>query len=167
MLEIVNERGQIIGVAPRSEIHGNPALMHRVVHVVVLDKDGNILLQKRSMKKDVAPGRWDTSVGGHVDPDEGLKDAALREMFEELGVRLELEFMYRYIHSNPYETEMVHTYRAFWDENAKEKLSCNPDEIDELKFWSIEDIKSVLKNETLSDNFKDEFEKYLAWRERE
>ena len=80
-LEIVDYKGEVIGSAPRSEIHGNPSLIHRVVHVLVLNKKGEILLQKRSRNKDVAPGRWDTSVGGHVGIGEDLVSSSKREMF--------------------------------------------------------------------------------------
>jgi isopentenyldiphosphate isomerase len=108
-LEIVNREGHVLGVAPRSQVHGDPTLMHRVVHVLVFDRQGRVLLQKRSMSKDVAPGRWDTSVGGHVDPGETLRQAFEREMQEELGIRAQAEFLYSYVHTNPLETELVHT----------------------------------------------------------
>ena len=84
-LEIVNEKGEIIGSAQRSEIHGNPSLMHKVVHVLVFNREGDLLLQKRSQNKDVAPGKWDTSVGGHVEAGEDLLGSCKREMLEELG----------------------------------------------------------------------------------
>jgi isopentenyldiphosphate isomerase len=157
LLEIVNERGEIIGVAPRSEIHGDPSLMHRVVHVLVFNRRGDLLLQKRSVKKDVAPGRWDTSVGGHVDPGETLEEAASREVFEELGIEAASEFLYSYVHTNPYETEMVHTFRCVHEGG----FSFNTDEIDEVRFWSIPEIMEQMDGEALSDNFKHEILTYL------
>jgi isopentenyldiphosphate isomerase len=87
LIDVVNEKGEVIQTLPRSEIHGNPSLLHMVVHVLVINKAGDILLQKRSLTKDVAPGRWDTSVGGHVNAGESLEDAANRETAEELGIR--------------------------------------------------------------------------------
>ena len=47
---------------------------------------GRLYLQKRSMSKDTNPGRWDTSVGGHVSAGEEVTDALLREAREELGI---------------------------------------------------------------------------------
>lgn len=158
LLEIVNDRGEIVGVAPRSEIHGNPALMHRVVHVLVFNGRGDLLLQKRSMKKDVAPGRWDTSVGGHVDPGETLEEAARREVAEELGIEAASEFLYSYVHTNPYETEVVHTFRCLHEGG----FSFNREEIDGVRFWSIAEIMEHMDGETLSDNFKHEILTYLA-----
>src|ERR1700690_2049992 len=86
ILEIVDKYGTIIGHAERDVLHRNPSLIHRVVHVLVFNNDGGLLLQKRSMTKDIAPGAWDTSVGGHIDPGEDIWDAARREMSEELGI---------------------------------------------------------------------------------
>ena len=158
-LEIVNNRGEVIGYAPRSEIHGNPSLIHRVVHVLVFNKKGELLLQKRSQNKDVAPGKWDTSVGGHVGIGEELHFSSRREMHEELGVSgCELECLYTYIHSNLYETELVTTYRCIYDGD----ISFNNNEIEEIRFWSFDEIREVMGKNMLSDNFEDEFKTYLG-----
>ena len=96
--DIFSEDGICTGRALRSECHGNPALLHRAVHVVVINpENGNILLQKRKMTKDIQPGKWDTAVGGHLAPGESFSDGARRELSEELGidgdVRLEWLFI--------------------------------------------------------------------------
>lgn len=49
-LEIVDKDGRIISVAPRSAIHGNPSMLHKVVHVLVFNSKGELLLQKKSFK---------------------------------------------------------------------------------------------------------------------
>lgn len=164
LLEIVDDEGLVIGIAPRSEIHGNPSLIHRVVHVLVFNTEGELLLQRRSMKKDVAPGRWDTSVGGHIDPGEDVLTAAKREMHEELGLRNLIwgsapgpRYLYSYRHSNPYETELVYTFHCI--ENGP--FTYNEEEIEEVRFWSIGEIRSRMQDGSLSDNFKDEISNYL------
>jgi isopentenyldiphosphate isomerase len=161
LLEVVTVRGEVVRTLSRSEIHGNPSLIHRVVHVLVFDENEELFLQKRSMKKDVAPGKWDTSVGGHVNAGEGLEEALSREMEEELGITAcRPEFLYSYIHSNDYETELVYTYacvyrgRIFFDKN----------EIDEVRRWDIQEIKKNIGRGVLSDNFEHEFEKYIKYR---
>ncbi len=159
-LEIVNEKGEVIGLAPRSVIHGNPSLIHRVVHVLVFDSESRLLLQKRSLNKDVAPGKWDTSVGGHVGPGETLSLSARREMEEELGINgCDIEYLYTYTHTNPYETELVTTYRCAYSG----EIAFSPDEIDEVRYWSLEEIKEVMGKGILSDNFEHEFATYLSF----
>lgn len=105
LLEVVDHEGKIVSILPRTYIHGNPSLIHRVVHVLIFNTEGKLLLQKRSLNKDVAPGKWDTSVGGHLNLGENPLRAAKREMEEELGISFgEQRFLYSYIHTNSYET---------------------------------------------------------------
>ena len=157
MIEIVDSDGNITGIAPRNEVHGNPALMHRVVHVLVFNSKDELLLQKRSMDKDVAPGKWDTSVGGHVDPGESLIDAAKREMKEELGISPKPVYLYTYVHSNDYETEQVHTYKCIYDGD----VTFNPEEIDEVRSWGFMEVQQSIGTGLLSDNFEHEIRTFL------
>jgi len=164
ILEIVNEKGEVLDQAPRDAIHGNNSLLHRVVHVVVRNGSGDILLQKRSASKDVAPGRWDTSVGGHVALGETLGEALQREAQEEIGVACEKAvFMYTYIHRNAYESEIVSTYGCLYEG----PFTLNKEEIDEIRFWSLEEIKNSLGKDILSDNFEDEFKRTLQYKQQE
>jgi isopentenyldiphosphate isomerase len=84
--DVVNERDEVIGRAPREEVHGR-GLRHRAVHVLVFNTRGQVFLQKRSQRKDREPGMWDSSASGHVDAGEEYDMAAVRELEEELGVR--------------------------------------------------------------------------------
>ena len=52
---IVEEDGTVIGSATRAECHGGSMLLHPVVHLHVVTKDGSVFLQKRSMTKDIQP----------------------------------------------------------------------------------------------------------------
>lgn len=158
LLEVVNEHGDTIKTLPRSVIHGDPSLMHRVVHVLVFNGNGDLLLQKRSMNKDVAPGKWDTSVGGHVNAGETINEALSREMEEELGITVCVpEFLYTYIHSNPYETELVYTHSCVHPGEIK----FNKDEIDEVRFWCIDEIIKNIAMGIFSDNFEHEIKTYF------
>jgi isopentenyl-diphosphate delta-isomerase len=55
----------------------------------VFDAAGRIFLQKRSMLKDLSPGLWDSSCSGHLDAGEDYDAAAVRELGEEIGVKLD------------------------------------------------------------------------------
>ena len=84
IFDVVNERDEVIGRAPRKEVHAK-GLMHRAVHVLVFNGKGQIFLQKRSLKKDREPGKWDSSAAGHVDSGETYDACAVRELHEEIG----------------------------------------------------------------------------------
>lgn len=158
MLEIFDRDGNIIGLAKRSELHGDPSLIHRVVHLLVFNKKGDLLLQKRSLNKDVAPGKWDTSVGGHVNPGENITAAVRREMTEELGItKCTLEFLYSYLFTNHIESELVSTFRCIYDG----EIWFDKEEIDEVAFRDLGWIKENLGKGIFSKHFEKEIVMYL------
>ena len=87
IFHVVNECDEVIGRAPRSEVHAR-RLLHRAVHVLVFNSRGEIFLQKRSVLKDRQPGVWDSSCSGHVDSGEDYDTCAVRELREEIGLAL-------------------------------------------------------------------------------
>jgi len=161
--DIVDDNDRVIGTAPRSECHGNPALVHRAAHVLVFNRAGQLLLQKRSPYKDIQPGRWDTSVGGHLDPGENYLEAAVREMGEELGLSgLPLTFLYHSKIRNEMESENIATY-----------LTCHEGpfdfsrrEIDEVRFWLPFEIDQSLGSGIFTPNFEDEWQMFQQFGRR-
>ena len=57
-----------------------------IAHLCIFDSRGRLLLQQRSADKRVWPGKWDVSAAGGVCAGETTRLAAVRELFEELGV---------------------------------------------------------------------------------
>lgn len=164
LFEVVNERGEVIGTAPRNECHGNPALVHRAAHVLVFNSDGGLLLQLRSMDKDIQPGKWDTSVGGHLAVGETYEEAAEREMGEELGINgVELRYLYDYPLRNEVESENIRSFMVVYDGG----LMHQPEEIDEVRHWSLDEIRKSLGSGVFTPNFEQEFGLYMAWLEKE
>jgi len=86
LMDVVDEHDRIIGTGDRKEIH-NKGLLHRSVHIFVVDPDGRMYLQKRSLYKQEHPGKWDSSAAGHVRSGESYDEAAARELAEELNLR--------------------------------------------------------------------------------
>lgn len=87
IFEVVNDRDEVIGLAPRNEVH-KLGMKHRATHVLIFNARGQVFLQKRSATKDCHPGVWDSSASGHLNPGETYDACAVREVEEELGVRL-------------------------------------------------------------------------------
>ena len=86
MFDVLNEWGEYTGeVASRDRCH-TEGLWHRAVYGFVIDKNKNVLLQKRSANKKAWPNMWDVTVGGHVDAGEFGRQALIRKAKEELGL---------------------------------------------------------------------------------
>ena len=153
IFEVVDESGKVIGHATRTECHTNRNLIHRSVHVHVFNSRRELFLQKRSVTKKIQPGRWDTSVGGHVDPGETPEQAAHREMKEELGVlSADLEFVTEYLWRSPVETELVTTFTTTHDG----PFSLHPHELDDGRFWSLNEIRQKVGKRVFTPNFEHE-----------
>ncbi len=85
ILDIINMDDQVIGQATREDVYAQKH-MHRIVHVIVRDSAGRFLLQIRSETVKYLPLHWSTAVGGHVQTGETYKEAAWRELEEEIGI---------------------------------------------------------------------------------
>ena len=159
LFPIVDEQGAQIGAATRKACHGGSFLLHPVVHLHVYNKAGDLLLQKRSMSKDIQPGKWDTAVGGHVDYGESIDEALHREVREELGIEfVEAEKVVSYVFESRVERELVNVYRLAAD---IEHFDYDPVELDDVRYWRIEEIRANIGKGVFTPNFEIEFKKYL------
>ncbi|MEN8154395.1 MAG: NUDIX domain-containing protein [Acidobacteriota bacterium] len=153
--DIVDEKGNVKGKAPRTVCHSGPGLLHPVVHLHIIDSKNRIYLQKRPVTKKIQPGKWDTAVGGHVSSGEKIDAALKREAAEEIGIT---EFkavpVGSYVWETEVESELVYMFVARYDKN----IIFNRDELDDGKFWKIKKIKENLKKDMFTPNFELEFE---------
>lgn len=155
---LVNESGETIGKATRRECHCGSKLLHPVVHLHIFNANGELYLQKRSMNKDIQPGKWDTAVGGHVDYGETVEAALRREVREELGVTCFTPiFITRYVFESAVEKELVNTFKTVYNG----PFSPDPVELDCGRFWSIAEIEDNLGKGIFTPNFVNEFRRLL------
>ena len=141
LLDLVDADNTVIGTVARSRVHGEPALRHRAVHVLVYDDRGRLLLQKRSSAKQIQPGKWDTSVGGHLAAGESYLAGAVREAAEELGLAIDaaaLAPVNEYVWRSAVETEHVASYRI----QCGGPFRPHPEEVDEVRFWSAQELRA-------------------------
>lgn len=158
-LPVVNEKGEVTGKAPRSVCHSGSKLLHPVVHLHILNDRRAVFLQKRSLKKDLLPGIWDTAVGGHVGLNEKIEDALRREAAEELGItRFEARFLGSYVWESPRERELVFSFLC----TRYDRIRIDNDEVDEGRFWSAEEIREGIRQNLLTPNFVHEYNTLLA-----
>ncbi len=88
LIDVLTYDGAFTGrVKPKPEVHRDGD-WHRAAHLWIVTPDGRVLLQRRADHKESWPGLWDVSVAGHVNAGESARDAAVREAFEELGLRV-------------------------------------------------------------------------------
>lgn len=157
LFDVVNERDEVIGRAPRQEVH-RLGLKHRAVHVLVFNGSGKVFLQKRSMKKDTFPGAWDSSASGHLESGEDYDACARRELIEEIGLKQPEDLVRRFKINACAGTgqEFVWVYSCRWDGS----LELNPDEIERGGWFEAAEVDKLLSGNTVpaAESFR------LIWR---
>ncbi|WP_263078900.1 NUDIX hydrolase YfcD [Endozoicomonas sp. Mp262] len=83
---LVDDHNQVVGTAPRGKMR-QEKLCHRAVYIFVFNGKGQLLVQERTLNKDIFPGYFDITAGGVVAQGESYNQAACRELEEELGIR--------------------------------------------------------------------------------
>jgi len=140
------------------KIVGHIPLLQIGASVIVEDADGRILLQQRTDTHE-----WGYA-GGSVELDENVEDTARRELFEETGLTAELfEFLGIYsgreMHNvYPNGDEVSNIDIVYLCKNYSGQLKCQDSEVENLKFFSAEEIPENL--------FKPNILAIRDWRER-
>ncbi|HCM68667.1 hypothetical protein A2973_02615 [Candidatus Gottesmanbacteria bacterium RIFCSPLOWO2_01_FULL_49_10] len=134
---VVDTRDRIIGYRTRYDCHHDRRLIHRGANLVIFDDQGRMLLQKRSMTKDIRPGYWQNAVGGHVTKGESYKKAIQRELEEELGIKASVRFYNKFLFTYANETEMEAVYTA----KCNGPFHPNQTEVDQVMFISKDELQ--------------------------
>lgn len=146
LFDIVDEHDQVIGQATRAQAHAQ-RLFHRAVHIFVFREDGAVLMQQRSMLKDTSPGKWTSSCSGHVDAGESYDEAAVRELSEEINLKIksaeELTFIGKHEPCRATGNEFVHLYTL----TTKESPVGDPLEVEKLLWMQPEEVNQRLASE--------------------
>ncbi len=152
---VVQPSGLVIGRSSREYCHSGAKPLHPVIHIHIIDRYSRIYMQKRSMRKDIQPGKWDTAVGGHVSYGESLMEAVYREASEELGfTEFNPIYLETYEFESSIEREMVNIFAVVGSYDLHPDL----DEVDEGRWWDLADIDSNLGKGIFTPNFESEFQ---------
>ena len=152
---IVLPSSMVVGRSTREYCHGGSKPLHPVIHIHIIDRFSRIYLQKRSMRKDIQPGKWDTAVGGHVSYGESLIEAVYREASEELGfTEFNPIYLETYEFESSVEREMVNVFAAV----GSYELHPDLDEVDEGRWWELADIDANIGKGIFTPNFESEFQ---------
>lgn len=143
IFDVVNERDEVIDHKPRSEVH-RLGLMHRAVHVLVFNGQGEVFLQKRSMSKDRQAGLWDSSASGHLDTGESYDACAVRELREEIGLSLSEAPKRLFKMPASRETDQEHVW--IYTCTAEGPFTLHPEEIERGGWFSTAAVNDWMKN---------------------
>ncbi len=162
LLDILNEDGTVSGVVKeRSQVHRDGDL-HRTSHVWIARKNKksgmDILLQKRSHNKDSYPECYDISSAGHIVAGSGFLDSAIRELEEELGLKVEKEELIlkgtrrfhieEIFHGNLFCDNQLSNVYLLWRDFDEKELTLQIEEIESVRWMDLEECMHGVENKT-------------------
>jgi 16S rRNA (adenine1518-N6/adenine1519-N6)-dimethyltransferase len=162
-IQTVDEHDRPVGTATKQEAW-EKGLAHRIVRIMLHDKQGRVLLQHRSPTKDIFPDCWDNSAAGHVDAGEDYLAAAIREVEEELGLTgVELTEIGYYRTDETWKghrfNRFTRCYRGKIDQTPQ-KLEAG--KVDDVRWFTVDDVRRLIKNhpDKVSDGLLQVFARY-------
>lgn len=151
-LDIVDENNQLTGKTEERNIIHEKGIWHREVAVWIMNEKGEILLQKRAANKRQEPNKWGICAG-HIEAGESVEDSMIREMEEELGIKVnmnQLEFLKIYKKQNDipnnniknYNFQYMYFLKTNWNiEDYKIQL----EELSEIKYVPFTEFEDIVK----------------------
>ena len=160
-ITFVDKNDNVIGTGTRKEALER-GIIRRIVRVFLFNSKGELLIQKRSLKVPL-PGKWDQSVGGHVDAGEDYLKAAQRELQEELGIRdIPLKEIAKYYTEETDEKVINKRFNMLYSANYDGKINFNEGEISEIKWIALNKLEEWIKERPrdFTQGFIDSFNIY-------
>lgn len=156
LIDILTPEGKLTGkTALKSEAHKR-GLFHATVHVWLYTTKNQILLQQRGLSKKVFPGLWDISVAGHIGAGEEILDAAKREVYEEIGLRIsEKELLkigtriHQVKHKNGIQDNEYHHVFICELKQTLETLTIQKEEVESIRLFDLSILKNTQKLENV------------------
>ncbi|MBT5438674.1 MAG: isopentenyl-diphosphate Delta-isomerase [Flavobacteriales bacterium] len=146
-VQLVNPNDEPIGSMEKLEAH-QKGLLHRAISVLIFNSKGEMLLQRRALKKYHSPGLWTNTCCSHPYPFEIPEDAASRRLNEEMNIESKLNFAFKFIYKTEFsngliENELDHVFIGYSDETPH----LNTDEAVAFRWVTIKDLqRDIEKN---------------------
>lgn len=176
-IDIVDINGMPTGKSELKSVIHQKGYYHNTVHIWFYTDGGEILLAQRSAKKTICPLLWDVSVAGHIDAGETIKQAAKREIKEEIGIKISKKKLkkigvykcFQTYDNGIIDNEFHHTFICYLSNPYDIKIQ--EEEVEEVKLVSALEFDNLLddiekdNNHFIASNksyYEDVFLKILA-----
>jgi isopentenyl-diphosphate Delta-isomerase len=112
-LILVNEADEGVGHLSKMLCHEGRGVLHRAFSLLIFNDRGELLIQQRSAAKRLWPLFWSNSCCSHPRRAETMEQAVHRRLYEELGIRCPLHFLFKF------------QYQAQFDDTGAEHELCS------------------------------------------
>jgi len=153
-LILVDEKNNITGYGEKMKVHQEGHL-HRAFSLFVVNRAGQLMLQRRAFEKYHSGGLWANTCCSHPLKGEDREETIHYRLNHEMGFDCELQPLFNFIYRAEFENglteyELDQVYIGFYEGEANP----NSEEVCEWKWMDIEELKDDLKSSP---------EKYVYW----
>src|SRR3979490_2866754 len=103
-LILVDEADREVGHMSKAQCHQGVGVLHRAFSLLIFNDAGELLLQHRSASKHLWPRFWSNSCSSHPRRAETMEASIHRRLYEELGVRCPLHFLFKFKYQAQFDT---------------------------------------------------------------
>ena len=141
-LILVDQTDREVGHMSKADCHQGRGTLHRAFSLLIFNPAGELLLQQRSASKRLWPLYWSNSCCSHPRGDESLETATQRRLYEELGIRCPLQFLFKFQYQAQFdatgaENELCSVYIG----RCREPVKVDSDEIVDWRWISPEALQ--------------------------
>jgi isopentenyl-diphosphate delta-isomerase len=163
-LILVDSDDREIGVLAKADAHLGRGTLHRAFSVFVFNPAGELLVQQRAKSKPLWPGYWSNTCCSHPRLGENMDNAVRRRLQEELGLRAELEFLFKFQYQAQYDLQRAeHELCWVYAGRSAERPRANVDEIAAWRYVTPQALGAEIAcaPEAFTPWFKLEWERLL------
>lgn len=154
-LDILDENGNKIGVTKSRKDAHRDGDWHKTAFIFVVNDNGEIILQKRSQKKETNPNKWTASASGHISAGDTDIEGAIRELEEEIGIKADEESL-KYLFTvkeehieeeNNLKVRHISDVYLLFKNIELSELKLQEEEVSDVKYIHYKEFEKMLVNQ--------------------
>lgn len=155
-LILVDEADCRLGSLSKALCHEGRGVLHRAFSLLIFNDRGELLLQQRSPSKRLWPLYWSNSCCSHPRLSESMDVATRRRLYEELGIRCDLRFLFKFEYHAQFDaTGAEHELCSVFIGRSSYSLRINRDEIFDWRWIGLDVLQAEMSRADRS--------KYTPW----
>jgi isopentenyl-diphosphate delta-isomerase len=150
-LILVDAADRRLGRMSKTLCHEGRGVLHRAFSLLIFNEAGELLVQQRAPTKRLWPMYWSNSCCSHPRDAESMEVATRRRLSEELGIRCDLEFLFKFQYHAQFDaTGAEHELCSVFIGQSKQPLKINRDEIFDWRWVDPEALQGQMSGDDSS-----------------
>jgi isopentenyl-diphosphate delta-isomerase len=150
-LILVDEADREVGHLSKALCHQGRGILHRAFSLLIFNGEGELLLQQRAPSKRLWPLYWSNSCCSHPRRSESMETAIHRRLYEELGVRCPLNFLFKFRYQAQFDAAGAeHELCSVFVGRCTDRVRINREEIQAWRWIGPEALQAEMSGRAIS-----------------